>query len=71
MIKSDVPTPRPTEQKRDSYGARDQFQHLFRAIGISAVAAAAAQVARPEAKPAKPIFQVPACLRDEDDGLAA
>jgi hypothetical protein len=72
MIKSDFSTQRPAEQKRDSHGGvADQFQHLFRAIGISAVAAAAAQVARPESKPAKPVFQVPACLRDEDDGLAA
>ena len=51
--------------------AREQLQHLYRAIGISAVAAAAAQVARPEAKPAKAKHEMPACLRDDDDHLAA
>lgn len=72
MIKSDFPTQHPAEQKWDSHhGVGDQFQHLYRAIGISAVAAAAAQVARPETKPAKPVYQMPACLRDDDDGLAA
>ncbi len=62
----------PIEQEQASQGpAREQLQHLYRAIGISAVAAAAAQVARPVAAPAKPKHEMPACLRDDDDHLAA
>jgi hypothetical protein len=58
----------PAEQKQASQGpAREQLEHLYRAIGISAVAAAAAQVARPETKPAKVKHEMPACLRDDDD----
>jgi hypothetical protein len=72
MTTSPLSAPRPTEQKRTSEGpAREQLQHLYRAIGISAVAAAAAQVARAETKPVKPRHEMPACLRDDDDHLAA
>jgi hypothetical protein len=51
--------------------AREQLDHLYRAIGISAVAAAAAQVARPERKPAPVKYELPACLRDDDGDIAA
>jgi hypothetical protein len=72
MNTSEFPAYQPLEQKSVSQGpAREHLQHLYRAIGISAVAAAAAQVARPESKPTKPEFELPACLRDEDDDLAA
>lgn len=71
MTASDIPA-LPTEQKQASQGpAREQLEHLYRAIGISAVAAAAAQVARKETKPAKPKHEIPACLREDDDHLAA
>ncbi len=72
MTTSQTPALQSTEQKQPSQGpAREQLQHLYRAIGISAVAAAAAQVSRPLAAPAKPKHEVPACLRDDDDHLAA
>jgi hypothetical protein len=44
--------------------AREQLEHLYRAIGIGAVAAAAAQVKRTEAKPAT-VRELPAFLRDD------
>ena len=47
---------------------REQLERLYRDIGISAVAAAAAQISRPETK-AEPVRDVPFCLRD--DTLAA
>jgi len=72
MTASPIPVPQPVEHKQTSQGpAREQLQHLYRAIGISAVAAAAAQVARKETKAAKPKHEMPACLRDDDDHLAA
>jgi hypothetical protein len=48
---------------------REQLERLYRAIGISAVAAAAAQIARPETKAEPAVRDVPFCLRD--DGIAA
>jgi hypothetical protein len=48
---------------------REQLERLYRAIGISAVAAAAAQIARPETKAEPAVRDVPFCLRD--DSLAA
>jgi hypothetical protein len=44
--------------------ARDQLERLYREIGISAVAAAAAQLARPE-KTEETRREMPAFLRDE------
>jgi hypothetical protein len=61
---SDIPAPRPAEPKPGD--ARGRLQELYRAIGISAVAAAAAQVARREQQPEKPKHEPPACLRDDD-----
>ena len=46
--------------------AREQLEQLYRAIGISAVAAAAAQIARPAKKPEPTRRELPACLRDEN-----
>jgi hypothetical protein len=48
---------------------REQLERLYRAIGISAVAAAAAQIARQETKAEPAVRDVPFCLRD--DSLAA
>jgi hypothetical protein len=68
MTQSHVPAPQATERKPTSEGpAREQLHNLYHAIGISAVAAAAAQMARAEVKPAKPKHEMPACLRDDDD----
>ena len=65
MTKStDIPASPPIESK--PIDARAQLEHLYRAIGISAVAAAAAQVARPEQPAQKPKHELPACLRDDD-----
>lgn len=72
MTTSPLSAARPSEGLSAPQGSpREQLQHLYRAIGISAVAAAAAQVARSPAKPEKPKHDMPACLRDEDDDLAA
>ncbi|QEN87401.1 hypothetical protein FZC33_14165 [Labrys sp. KNU-23] len=72
MTTSPLSAARPSEGPAPRQGSpREQLQHLYRAIGISAVAAAAAQVARVVAKPDKPKHEMPACLRDEDDDLAA
>ena len=60
---SEIPS-QPTEQR--PVGAREHLEHLYRAIGISAVAAAAAQVARSEPKAKGPKHELPACLRDDD-----
>ena len=49
--------------------AREQLEQLYRAIGISAVAAAAAQISRPVKKPEPARRELPACLRD--DSVAA
>lgn len=65
-VRTEVPQgepPRPGD-------ARDQLEHLYRAIGIQAVAAAAAQVSRPVKQPDPVQHVIPACLRD-DDALAA
>ena len=61
--------PQPVEPKPGT--AREQLDHLYRAIGISAVAAAAAQVSRAEPKAEAPKYPLPACLRDDDDTIAA
>lgn len=45
--------------------ARDQLERLYREIGISAVAAAAAQIARPQKTEETP-RDVPAFLRDDN-----
>lgn len=71
MTTSPLSAAQPGESLAPPKGSpREQLQHLYRAIGISAVAAAAAQMARAPAKPDKPKREMPACLRDEDD-LAA
>jgi hypothetical protein len=44
---------------------REQLERIYREIGISAVAAAAAQIARPEAKAEPAVRDVPFCLRDD------
>ena len=54
---------------KTSNAPREQLERLYRAIGISAVAAAAAQIARPETKAEPAVRDVPFCLRD--DNLAA
>ena len=61
---SEIPSPQPAEHR--PVGAREHLEHLYRAIGISAVAAAAAQVARSEPKANSPKHELPACLRDDD-----
>ena len=61
---SDIPAVQPIESKPGD--ARGRLEQLYRAIGISAVAAAAAQVARRDVPPEKPKHQLPACLRDDD-----
>lgn len=72
MTTSPISNNRSGENPAPPQGSpREQLQHLYRAIGISAVAAAAAQVARVAPKPEKPKHEMPACLRDEDDDLAA
>ena len=63
--------PRPEGHPPQPGTAREQLDHLYRAIGISAVAAAAAQMARPERKPETVRHELPACLRDRDDNVAA
>jgi hypothetical protein len=66
----DLRTGTPRSEPPRPGDARDQLEHLYRAIGIQAVAAAAAQVSRP-AKLPEPVHHIlPACLRD-DDALAA
>jgi len=55
----------PQGQTAKSGTAREQIEQLYRAIGISAVAAAAAQIARPVQKPEPVRHELPACLRDE------
>ena len=45
--------------------AREQLEHLYRAIGIPAVAAAVAQVTRPERKPERVEHELPFFLRDD------
>lgn len=50
--------------------ARQQLDHLYRAIGISAVAAAAAQISRKVPKPEAARHEMPACLRDDNDVAA-
>lgn len=61
---SDIPAPKPIQPTPGD--ARGRLEQLYRAIGISAVAAAAAQVARREVQPEKPKHELPACLRDDD-----
>jgi hypothetical protein len=60
----------PQGQTAQPGTAREQLDHLYRAIGISAVAAAAAQLARPERKPEPVRHELPACLRDENNVAA-
>jgi len=55
----------PQGQATQTGTAREQLDHLYRAIGISAVAAAAAQIARPVRKPETARRELPACLRDD------
>jgi hypothetical protein len=45
--------------------AREQLEQLYRAIGIQAVAAAAAQVSRVEPKPERKQHELPAFLRED------
>jgi hypothetical protein len=52
----------PSQQKQ---GPREQLERLYREIGIPAVAAAAAQLARAERKPEPRQRELPAFLRDE------
>ena len=61
---SEIPSPQPAEQR--PVGAREHLEHLYRAIGISAFAAAAAQVARSDPKEKSPNHELPDCLRDDD-----
>ena len=60
----------PQGQTAQPGTAREQLDHLYRAIGIPAVAAAAAQLARPARKPEPVRHELPACLRD-DNNVAA
>lgn len=57
-------TQRPQAEAKPA-GAREQLERLYRDIGISAVAAAAAQMSRtvPKDEPTK--REIPACLRDD------
>jgi len=66
---SNVPAPRPAETSPGD--ARARLEQLYRAIGISAVAAAAAQVARGAPAPEKPKHDLPPCLRDDGEDVAA
>ncbi|MDQ0391727.1 hypothetical protein [Labrys monachus] len=59
---SDIPVPTAPPPGH----ARERLEHLYRAIGIPAVAAAAAQVSREERPVDKPRHELPACLRDDD-----
>ena len=52
----------PSQHKQ---GPREQLERLYREIGIPAVAAAAAQLARTERKPEPTQRDLPAFLRDE------
>ena len=56
--------PRRSGEKKPS-APREQLERLYREIGIPAVAAAAAQIARPETKAEPAVRDVPFCLRDD------
>ncbi|MDQ0470688.1 hypothetical protein [Labrys wisconsinensis] len=60
---SEYHNPRTPSHQRS--GAREQLERLYREIGIPAVAAAAAQVARKEKTVEKPRHELPFCLRDD------
>jgi hypothetical protein len=52
-------------QQAESPSPRQQLERLYREIGISAVAAAAAQISRPEPKVEPKERDIPFCLRDD------
>src|SRR5262249_32583711 len=74
-VPSMEPNMSETSQSRPTHSlqpgtAREQLEQLYRAIGIPAVAAAVAQVARAERGPERPRHDLPAILRDDNRDAA-